>query len=109
MFWKNILRVSSTCKGVLDYVWIESRIKNAANKGVCFELVTALGAVVHRPSLFGDRLTVAESSSFVGHRPYWGTPPLAWQCTAVGHPVPPSLFGREQRQRRGAPPWSPPW
>jgi hypothetical protein len=65
MFWKNILRVSSTCKGVLDYVWIESRIKNAANKGVCFELVTALGAVVHRPSLFGDRLTVAESSSFV--------------------------------------------
>jgi hypothetical protein len=65
MFWENTLRVSNTCKGVLDCVWIESRIENAANGGVCLGLVTTLGVVVHRPGLSGDRLTVAESSSFV--------------------------------------------
>ena len=33
MFLENILRVSNGCKGVLDYVWIESRIINVANRG----------------------------------------------------------------------------
>jgi hypothetical protein len=44
MFWENSLWVSNTCKGMLDCMWIESRIKNAANGGVCLWLVTALGA-----------------------------------------------------------------
>jgi hypothetical protein len=46
MFWENTLRVSNACKGVLDCVWIKSRIKNAANGGVCLGLVTALACPV---------------------------------------------------------------
>ena len=65
MFLENILRVSNACKGVLDCVWIESRIENAANGGVRLRLVTALGAAVHRPGLSSDWLTVAESGSFL--------------------------------------------
>ena len=64
MFWKNTLRVSNACKGVLDCLWIESRIENTANGGVCLGVVTAMGVVVHRPSLSSDRLDVAESSNF---------------------------------------------
>ena len=51
MFLENILRVSNACKGVLDYVWIESRIVNAANKVFCLRVVTAMGESVHRPGL----------------------------------------------------------
>ena len=60
MFWENILRVSNACKGVLECLWIESRIKNAANGGVCLGVVTAMGVAVHRPGLANDRLAKAE-------------------------------------------------
>ena len=64
MFLENTLRVSIACKVVLDCLWIESRIENAANKGFCLGVVTAMGAAVHRPGLSGDRLAKAESSWF---------------------------------------------
>jgi hypothetical protein len=64
MFWENTLRVSNACKGMLDYMWIESRIENTANGGVCLGLVTALGAAVHHPSLSDDWLTVVKNNSF---------------------------------------------
>jgi hypothetical protein len=60
MFWENTLRVSNACKEVLDCLWIKSRIENTANGGVCLEVVTAMGAAVHRPSLFGDWLAEAK-------------------------------------------------
>ena len=60
MFRENILRVSNTCKGVLDCLWSESRIKNTANGGVCLRVVTAMGVAVHRPGLSGDRLAEVE-------------------------------------------------
>jgi hypothetical protein len=62
MFWKNTLTVSIACKGVLDCLWIELRIKNAANGGVCLGVVTAMAPAVHRPGLSGDRLAEAERS-----------------------------------------------
>ena len=58
------MRVSIACKVVLDYLWIESRIENAANGGFCLGVVTAMGEVVHRPGLSGDRLDMVESSSY---------------------------------------------
>ena len=58
------MRVSIACKVVLDCLWIESRIENAANGGFCLGVVTAMGEVVHRPGLSGVRLDMAESSSF---------------------------------------------
>ena len=58
------MRVSNACKGVLDCLWIESRIEYAANEGVCLGVVTTMGVAVHRPSLSGDRLDMPESSSF---------------------------------------------
>ena len=45
-------------------MWIESRIENAANGGVCLGVVTAMGVAVHHPGLSSDRLDVAESSNF---------------------------------------------
>ena len=63
MFWENILRVSIPCKVVLDCLWIESRIENAANSGFCLGVVTAMGEAVHRPGLSSARLDMAESSS----------------------------------------------
>ena len=64
MFLENILRVSNACKGVLDCVWIKSRIVNATNRGFCLGVVTAMAGAVHRPGLSGDRLAEAESSRF---------------------------------------------
>ena len=58
------MRVSNAFKRVLDCLWIESRIENAANGGVCLGVVTAMGAAVHRPGMSSDQLDVAESSSF---------------------------------------------
>ena len=43
-------------------MWIELRIENAANGGFCLGVVTAMGAVVHRPSLSDNWLAEAESS-----------------------------------------------
>ena len=48
MFLEKNLRVSNACKGVLDLVWIESRIVNAANGGFCLKVVTAMAGAVHR-------------------------------------------------------------
>ena len=58
------MRVSIACKVVLDCLWIESRIKNAANRGFCLGVVTTMGGEVYRPSLSGDRLAMAKSSNF---------------------------------------------
>ena len=58
------MRVSIACKIVLDCLWIESRIENAANGGFCLGVVTTMGAAVHRPGLFSDRMAEAESSWF---------------------------------------------
>ena len=58
------MRVSISCKVVLDCLWIESRIENAANGGFCLGVVTAMGEAVHRPGLSGARLDMVESSSF---------------------------------------------
>ena len=67
-------------------MWIESRIENAANKGFCLGVVTAMGAAVHHPSLSGDRLAKAESSWFgvvtalgaVVHRPGLSGDQIPW-------------------------------
>ena len=56
------MRVSNACKGVLDYMWIESRIKNAANRGVCFGVVTAIAGAVHHLGLSDMHMTEAERS-----------------------------------------------
>ena len=58
------MRVSIACKVVLDCLWIESRIKNAANGGFCLGVVTAMGEAVHRLGLSSALLDMAESSSF---------------------------------------------
>ena len=42
------MRVSNACKEVLDCLWFELRIKNVANGGVCFGVVTALACSVTR-------------------------------------------------------------
>ena len=57
------MRVSIACKVVIDCLWIESRIENAANGGFCLGVVTAMGEAVHRPGLSSARLDMAESSS----------------------------------------------
>ena len=82
------MRVSITCKVVLDCLWIESRIKNAANRGFCLRVVTAMGEAVHRPGLSDARLDMAESSSFevvtghggVHHHVRDGAPSVALRC-----------------------------
>jgi hypothetical protein len=66
MFWKNTLRVRNACQGVLDYLWIKSRIENAANGGLCLGVVTAMGVAVHRPGLSGDWLAEAEKRWCLG-------------------------------------------
>ena len=76
MFWKNTLRVSDACKGVLDCMWIESRIEIASNRGVCLGVVTAMTGVVHRPGLSVDWLAMTESSNF-------GWSPDTVVCTAM--------------------------
>ena len=58
------MRISIACKVVLDYLWIESRIENAANGGFCLAVVTAMGEAVHRLGLSDARLDMAESSDF---------------------------------------------
>ena len=62
MFWENTLRISNACKGVLDDIWIESRIKIAANEGFCLRVVTAMAGAVHRPGLYSNQLAKTESS-----------------------------------------------
>ena len=82
------MRVSIACKVVLDCLWIESRIENAANRGFCLGVVTTMGEAVHRPGLFGARLDMAESSSFevvtghgsVHHHVREGAPSMAVRC-----------------------------
>ena len=82
------MRVSIACKVVLDCLWIESRIKNAANGGFCLGVVTAMAGAVHHPGLSGDRLDMAESSNArvvtrrdCVHRPWHGgVPSLAVRC-----------------------------
>ena len=49
---------------MLDCLWIESRIKKASNGGFCLGVVTAMGAVVHHPSLSSDWLAEVKSSWF---------------------------------------------
>ena len=49
---------------MLDYLWIKSRIKNAANGYFCLGVVTAIGEAVHRLGLSGNLLDMAERSSF---------------------------------------------
>ena len=83
MFLENILRVSNACKGVLDYVWIESRIVNTANRVFFLGVVTAMAGAVHHHGLSGDWVTMADSSSFmvitaptsVHHHWHCGAPP----------------------------------
>ena len=58
------MRVSNTCKIVLDCLWIESRIENASNRGFCLGVVTTMGEAVHRLGLSGNLLDMAERSSF---------------------------------------------
>ena len=58
------MRVSIACKVVLDCLWIESRIKNAANRGFCLRVVIAMGEAVHRLGLSSACLDMAKSSSF---------------------------------------------
>ena len=58
------MRVSIACKVVLDCLWIESRIKNAANGYFCLWVVTTIGEAVHRLGLSSALLDMAESSSF---------------------------------------------
>ena len=58
------MRVSIACKVVLDCLWIELRIKNAANRGFCLRVVTAMGEAVHHLGLSSARLDMAKSSSF---------------------------------------------
>ena len=82
------MRVSITCRVVLDCLWIESRIKNAANRGFCLGVVTTMGGEVYRPSLSGDRLAMAKSSNFgvvTGHGGVHrherdGAPSVALRC-----------------------------
>ena len=82
------MRVSIACKVVLDCLWIESRIKNAANGGFCLGVVTAMGEAVHRLGLSGARLDMSESSSFevvTGHdgvhrHVHDGAPPGCVRC-----------------------------
>jgi hypothetical protein len=104
MFWKHTLRVSNTCKGVLDYLWIESRIKNVANGGVCLGVVTAMGTAVHRPGLSGDRLAEAKDAGAedgtaivpVAPPPLGRCPPGGGQeqCVGVWAPVCPVYTAR---------------
>ena len=82
------MRVSIACKVVLDCLWIESRIKKAANGGFCLRVVTTMGEAVHRLGLSSARLDMAESSSFEvvtkhgsGHRHVRdGAPSVAVWC-----------------------------
>ena len=82
------MRVSIACKVVLDCLWIESRIKNVANRGFCLGVVPTMGEAVHLPSLSGDRLAMAESSNFgvvTGHGDVHrhvrdGAPSVAIRC-----------------------------
>ena len=58
------MRINITCKVVLDCLWIESRIRNTANRGFCLGVVTAMGEVVHRLGLSSARLDMADNNSF---------------------------------------------
>jgi hypothetical protein len=97
MFWKNTSRVTNACKGVLDCLWIKLRIENAANRGAYLGVVTAMGAAVHRPSLFGDRLAEDEDTSVEAGTATIPVAPLPLGRCPPGHSREQRVEGRAQK------------